>query len=115
MRNANMRRTVLGILAMFLMTSAIAFAHGDAEHVRGTVTSVTDTAITVQTTAKQTRTIPITAKTMIMKGEAHLTAKDIKTGDRVVIDVDKKSKMATEIKVGVNDAAPAKPAPKPKS
>jgi biopolymer transport protein ExbD len=108
-----MRRTMLAVLAAFLMTTALAFAHGDAEHVRGTVTSVTDTAITVQTTTKQTRTIPITAKTMIMKGEAHLTAKDLKAGDRVVIDVDKKSKMATEIKVGVNDTAAAKPTPKP--
>jgi ribosomal silencing factor RsfS len=51
---------------------------------------------------------------MIMKGDAHLSAKDIKAGDRVVIDVDKKSKMATEIKVGVNTTA-AKPAAKPKS
>jgi len=109
-----MRRTVLAVMAAFLMTSALAFAHGDAEHVRGTVTSVSDTQIVVQTTNKQTRTIPITANTMIMKGEAHLTAKDIKAGDRVVIDVDKKSKMATEIKVGVSDTAAAKPAPKPK-
>jgi hypothetical protein len=108
-----MRRTVLAVLAAFLMTTALAFAHGDAEHLRGTVMSVTDTAITVQTTNKQTRTVPITAKTMIMKGEAHLTAKDLKAGDRVVIDVDKKSKMATEIKVGVNDTAAAKPSPKP--
>jgi len=110
-----MRRTVLAVLAAVLMTSALAFAHGDAEHVRGTVTSVTDTQIVVLTTTKQTRTIPITDKTMIMKGEAHLAAKDIKAGDRVVVDVDKKSKMATEIKVGVSAAAPAKPAAKPKS
>ena len=105
-----MRRTVLAVLAAFVITSALVFAHGDAEHVRGTVTSVTDSQIVVQTTTKQTRTIPITDKTMIMKGETHLTAKDIKAGDRVVIDVDKKSKMATEIKVGVSTAAPAKPA-----
>ena len=110
-----MRRTVLAVLAAFLMTTVLAFAHGDAEHVRGTVTSVTDTAITVQTTNKETRTIPITVKTMIMRGEAHLTAKELKAGDRVVIDVDKKSKLATEIKVGVNDTAAAKPAAKPKS
>ena len=109
-----MRRTVLAVLAAFLMTSGLVFAHGDAEHVRGTVMSANDTAITVQTTAKQTRTIPITPKTMIMKGEAHLTVKDLKAGDRVVIDIDKKSKLATEVKVGVNDTA-AKPAAKPKS
>ena len=107
-----MRRTVLAVLAAVLMTSALAFAHGDAEHVRGTVTSITDTAIVVQTTTKQTRTIPLSAKTMIMRGDAHLTAKDIKPGDRVVIDVDKKSKTAVEVKVGVAAAAP-KPSAKP--
>ena len=106
-----MKRIVLAIAAALLMTSAFAFAHGDNEHVRGTVTSISDTAITVETTAKQTRAIPISAKTMIMRGDAHLTVKDVKVGDRVVIDVDKKSKMAVEVKVGVA-AAPAKPTAK---
>ena len=109
-----MRRVVVAAVAALLMTTAVAFAHGDAEHVRGTVTSITDTAITVETTAKQTRAIPISAKTMIMRGDAHLTVKDVKVGDRVVVDVDKKSKMAVEVKVGVA-AAPAKPTAKPKA
>ena len=65
--------------------------------------------------AKQTRTIPISAKTMIMRGDAHLTAKDVKAGERVVIDVDKKSKMAVEVKVGVAPAPAAKPTAKPKA
>ena len=111
-----MQRTVLAVLAAFLMTAAVAFAHGDAEHVRGTVTSITDTAITIQTTTKQERTIPITAKTMVMRGEAHLSIKDVKVGDRVVIDVDKKSKIATEVKLGAPAAKPTvKPAAKSKS
>ncbi len=111
-----MRRVVLAVVAALLMTTAVAFAHGDAEHVRGTVTSITDTAITIQTTTKQERTIPINAKTMIMKGDAHLAIKDVKVGDRVVIDVDKKSKTATEVKLGVATAKPAaKPAARQKS
>ena len=105
-----MRRVLLAAVAALLMTTAVAFAHGDAEHVRGTVTSTTDTAITIETTTKQARTIPITAKTMIMRGDAHVSIKDVKVGERVVIDVDKKSKIATEVKVGV---APARPAAKP--
>jgi uncharacterized ubiquitin-like protein YukD len=104
-----MKRAALAIVAAVLMTAAT-FAHGDAEHVRGTVMSITDAAITIETTTKQTRTIPITAKTMIMRGDAHLSMKDVKVGDRVVIDVDKKSKTATEVKLGV---AAAKPAAKP--
>ena len=110
-----MKRVVLALAAALLMTSAFAFAHGDNEHVRGTVTSITDSAITVETTAKQTRTIPISAKTMFMRGDAHLTAKDVKAGERVVIDVDKKSKMAVEVKVGVAPAPAAKPTAKPKA
>lgn len=110
-----MKRAVLAVVAALLMTAAVAFAHGDAEHVRGTVTNITDTAITIETAAKQARTIPITAKTMIMRGDAHLSIKDVKVGDRVVIDVDKKSKTATEVKLGVATAKPtAKPAPKNK-
>jgi len=105
-----MKRVLVVVAVALLMTSAVTFAHGDNEHVRGTVTSITDTAITVETTSKQPRTIPLTAKTMIMRGDAHLSVKDVKVGDRVVVDVDKKSKVAMEVKVGV--AAP-KPAAKP--
>jgi hypothetical protein len=67
-------------------------------------TSVTATAITVQTPAKQTRTITSNAKTMFMSGDAHLS---IKVGDRVVLDVDKKTSIATEVKLGTAQAAKA--------
>jgi ribosomal protein S1 len=105
-----MKRTVFAILVALLVSAGVTFAHGDAEHVRGTVTSVTDTAITVQTTTKQTRVITVSPQTMVMRGDAHLSLKDVKVGDRVVIDVDKKSKMATEVKLGT--PATTKPAAK---
>src|SRR5436309_10209643 len=47
--------------------------HSQAEHIRGIVTAVTDTAITVRTIENQTRTITIDSKTMIMRGSAHVT------------------------------------------
>ena len=100
-----MKRAVAAIIAAFVLAGGVAFAHGDAEHVRGTVTSMTDSAITVQVSAKQARTITINSKTMVMKGEAHLSLKDVKVGDRVVLDVDKKTSIATEVKLGA--AAPA--------
>lgn len=101
-----MRRTLLAIMVAFVLAGGAAFAHGNAEHVRGTVTNVSDTAITVQVSAKQTRTITINAKTMVMKGDAHLSVKDVQVGDRVVLDVDKKTSIASEVKLATA-AAPA--------
>ena len=100
-----MKHTALAISVALVLACGVAFAHGDAEHVRGTVTSVTATAITVQVSAKETRTITINAKTMIMKGDAHLGLKDVKVGDRLIIDVDKKTSVATDVKLGPAVAA----------
>src|SRR4051794_36292808 len=102
-----MKRAVVAIIAVFILAGGVAFAHGDAEHVRGTVTSVTATAITVETTAKKTRTITINDKTMVMRGDEHLSIADVKPGDRVVLDVDKKTAVATEVKLGSATKAPA--------
>ncbi|MBI3491395.1 MAG: hypothetical protein HY047_06380 [Acidobacteria bacterium] len=102
-----MKRAVLAIMTAFVLAGGVAFAHGDAEHVQGTVTSVTATTITVQTPAKKTRTITINEKTMFMRGDAHLSVKDVKVGDRVVLDVDKKTSVATEVKLGTAAATKA--------
>jgi hypothetical protein len=50
-----MKRMVLAFIAAVALAGGVAFAHGDAEHVRGTVTNITDTTITVQVSAKETR------------------------------------------------------------
>jgi hypothetical protein len=109
-----MKRAVLPILAAFVL-AGVAFAHGDAEHVRGTVVTVTATAITVEVSPKQMRTVTVNAKTMVMKGDTHLTLKDVKAGDRVVLDVDKKTSVVTEIKLGgAASSTTTAPAPKHK-
>ena len=109
-----MRRTLLAIMVAFVLAGGVAFAHGNAEHVRGTVTSVSDTAITVQVSAKQARTVTINAKTMVMRGDAHLSVKDVQVGDRVVLDVDRKTSIASEVKLATAAASAASKAPKPK-
>ena len=111
-----MRRTLLAVMAAFVLAGGVAFAHGDAEHVRGTVTNVSDTAITVQVSATKTRTITINAKTMVMKGDAHLSVKDVHVGDRVILDVDKKTSVASEVKLSTapTSAATTSTAPKRK-
>lgn len=100
-----MKRTALVFAAAFLLTGVVALAHGDEVHVQGTVTNITDTAITVQKANKQTQTVTINAQTMIMRGNAHLTIKDVNVGDRVVLDVDKKTSVATEMKLGTAHAS----------
>ena len=109
-----MRRTLLAVMAALALAGGVAFAHGDAEHVRGTVTSVSDTAITVQVSGKQARTVTINAKTMVMKGDAHLTVKDVHVGDRVILDVDKKTSVATEVKVATAAASASTTSAAPK-
>ena len=109
-----MRRIVLAVMAVLVLAGGVAFAHGNAEHVRGTVTNVSDTAITVQVSAKQTRTVTINAKTMVMKGDAHLSVKDVQVGDRVVLDVDKKTSVATEVKLATAAASTATTSAAPK-
>jgi guanyl-specific ribonuclease Sa len=89
-----MRQAGLSLLMAFLCTRAITFAQVETEHLRGTVTTVSGTAITIRTTTNQTRTITIDVKTMIMRGDAHVTIKDVKVGDRVVLDVDTKTSVA---------------------
>lgn len=91
-------------IAMFLLVAlaaaAPASAHGKPEQVLGTITAMTDKAVTVQTTDKKSRTIATNAKTMVMRGTAHLAMKDVKVGDRVVVEVDTVEAVAQAIKLG---------------
>src|SRR5438034_9361534 len=79
----------IAVVALLLFTlSLIAFAHGKEKHVMGTVTSITDTSISVETTAKQSVTVEVNDKTKFEKSGAAAAAKDLKVGDKVVIHAD---------------------------
>ena len=80
-----LRIMVFSSVLLFAMTS---FAHNGNEHVMGTVTAISANSITVQTTAKEakTTTISVIPSTMFMKSGAHVSLKDLKVGDRVVIE-----------------------------
>lgn len=100
----------LATLTALLCLERAAFAQADTEHLRGTVTAVAATAITLRTTQNQTRTVTVDSKTMIMRGNAHVSLEDVKVGDRVVADVDKRS-LAIELQLGTeapqrNEASP---------
>lgn len=91
-----MKRTLL-ILMGAVLFAGLAFAHGDEQHVMGTVTKITDTAITVEVATKQgdaqktSVTVTVLPSTKFEKMGAAATMKDLKVGDRVVIHAGKKA------------------------
>lgn len=88
----NKRKMLSMIAALALMLgSAVAFAHGGMEHVMGTVTALTDSSITVDTMKHTSVTVLIDATTKFTKNDAQASRKDIKVGDRVVIDAKENS------------------------
>ena len=78
---------IAGLLAVVIALGATMFAHEGNDHVRGVVTAMSATSITVQTAAKSPRTLTVSAKTKFEKSGEPATPGDLKTGDRVVVDV----------------------------
>jgi hypothetical protein len=63
-----------------------AFAHDGAHGMKGTVTAVNADTITVESVDKKSETIHFDAKTAFIKSGAAATVKDLKVGDRVIIE-----------------------------
>ncbi|SRR6266498_1536362 len=82
-----MKRTA-AIASLLFAMSVMALAHGNEKHVMGKVTSISDTSITVETTAKISVTVEVTDKTKFEKSGAAATLKDLKVGAKVVIHAD---------------------------
>jgi hypothetical protein len=57
-------------------------AHGKDKDVMGTVTSISDTSITVETTAKKSVTVEVTHKTKFEKSSSPAALKDLGAGAR---------------------------------
>ncbi len=94
-----------------VLFAGLAFAHGDEQHIMGTVTKITDTTITVEVaqkkdgeTQKTSVTVNIVASTKFEKMSAAATLKDLKVGDRVVINAAKKGEQleAHAVKIGMD-------------
>jgi preprotein translocase subunit YajC len=84
----NLARGCFAVASLIACLSVgLAFAHGGGAHVKGTVTSITADTITVRTPAGETRSVHFDAGTVFEKSQRKATVKDLKTGDRVVIDV----------------------------
>jgi exosome complex RNA-binding protein Rrp4 len=93
-------KQLLSVVAILLAMTAGAFAHEGNDHVRGVVTAVSAQSVTVELANKSTKTLSISAKTAVeaMGKPGHV--RDIKVGDRVVIDVPEHTANAVLIKVG---------------
>ena len=75
---------LLAIVSLVLLPT-IAAAHGGEEHVTGTVTKISDTSVTVKTTAAKAVEVGFDAKTTYARGKQPIQKTDIKVGDRIVI------------------------------
>ena len=79
-----MIRTIVALLCTIVMSS-FCFAHGNEQHVMGTVTKVSDESVTVETNTKATVEVMITSETKFSKNGAPSAPGDLHIGDRVVI------------------------------
>ncbi len=81
------RSTLIIVLAaLTLALGPIAFGHNGVEHVMGTVTAVSASSITVETPKHTTTTVLLEQATKFTNKGAAASLKDLKVGDRVVID-----------------------------
>ena len=85
-------------LILSTITVVPTFAHGDADHVRGTVTAISAQSIVVTVAGAATpRTLRIDAKTVFLRASKTMHIADVHVGDHVVVDVPKKTDLAEEI------------------
>ena len=101
-----MKKLALSLVATLLLSSLVV-AHGNLEHVMGTVVEITDHSISVKTADGSVKIVAFDADTHFLKGGSPATVKDIQIGSRVVIHAHKNGDKlhAAEIKIGTNTAA----------
>jgi hypothetical protein len=102
---------ILAIVSLALLPT-IATAHGGEEHVTGTVTTISDTSVTVKTTAGKTVEVGFDAKTTYARAKQPIQKTDIKVGDRVVIHAMEMNEKLVAHTVEIGAATAAKKAAK---
>jgi hypothetical protein len=79
----------LCLTASIVLVASLAFAHGNEQHIMGTVSKVSDSSITITTTNGTSVDVALTSQTAFTKNGKTITAQQIKQGDRVVIHAKK--------------------------
>jgi hypothetical protein len=105
------RQAAIRVLAVIITLALAAgvFAHGGAEHIKGTVAAVSDTAVTVKTTEGKTVVVNFGAKTTFSRASHAIQKTDLKPGDRVVIHAEKDGSKLVAETIEAAAGAPAKP------
>lgn len=101
-------RLLLVVFCIALIPAGL-LAHGDEEHVMGTVASVASDSVTVKTAAKGLVTVAVVPQTTFTRNKTAAKLADLKVGDRVVIH----AKEPTEGKLVADTVEFATPAAKP--
>jgi hypothetical protein len=100
-------KRLTALVTAFALVGAVLAAHGDYDHIRGIVTNLTATSVSIETPQKATKTVTFDEKTTFERSGKAAKLADLKVGDRVVIDVRKGTLQASLIRFGA-----AKPASK---
>ena len=101
--NTKTRMRVLIAAATLVIGAGLAYAHNGVEHVMGTVAALTDSSITVGTVTHTSVTVLIDPTTKFSRDDAQVSRKELKVGDRVVIDAKENSAkklVAVTVKLG---------------
>jgi hypothetical protein len=109
--NRKVHVAILAIVSLALLPT-IATAHGGEQHVTGTVTKISDTSVTVKTTAGKTVEVGFDAKTTYARAKQSIQKTDIKVGDRVVIHAMEMNEKLVAHTVEIGTPAPTKTATK---
>ncbi len=80
-----MKAQLLLLVFCIAVIPAALLAHGDEEHVMGTVASVAKDSITVKTGANGLVTVAVVPQTTFTKNKSAAKLSDLNVGDRVVI------------------------------
>ncbi len=102
-------RRLLLLAVVPAMLSLAAFAHDGMEHVRGTVTKVSDQSVTVTTAAGKTVEVMLAADTTYERAAKPMQKSDLKVGDHVLIHAMEKAEVLTAHTVAVGTAPAKKP------
>ena len=96
-----MKRSFIAIW-MLLILAVSAWAHGEEQHVMGTVSKVDGMNSTVKTQDGSLKTVMVTDETKYLKSGSTAKLAEVKIDDRVVIHAKKMGEMlhATEVKIG---------------
>ena len=96
-------RHTLSLVAALVFLTGMALAHGNEQHIMGTVSKVNRTTITVTTVKGQHLDVRVLAETRFTKDGVVIGVEDVKRGDRIVIHATEKEGRLTAQTVQVGN------------